>query len=285
MQTLQAFFLRYSLRRALVVFALAQLLGTGLTLGLANTVPLLIAIPGSGIELLRGLPALLIIIAVGVELLGRRIDPREELRLVFQRISRADVAALVLFNLAIGMVSILVVLLSLHQVSPAQPSSMAALGIAAVTSTTLAPISEEIVFRGWLFNGLKRRFQVWPAILLSSLAFAAIHPSISLITTFVFGVLVAIAYEKTQNIWVSILIHALNNLLISAQAIAEHMLISAGLAKDSTDLSQLALVLGLPSVLLMILLGRYLIRQKQFFNLLVPLRAGQMAGLPSPDGP
>ena len=166
MQTLQAFFLRYSLRRALVVFALAQLLGTGLTLGLANTVPLLIAIPGSGIELLRGLPALLIIIAVGVELLGRRIDPREELRLVFQRISRADVAALVLFNLAIGMVSILVVLLSLHQVSPAQPSSMAALGIAAVTSTTLAPISEEIVFRGWLFNGLKRRFQVWPAILL-----------------------------------------------------------------------------------------------------------------------
>jgi membrane protease YdiL (CAAX protease family) len=278
MQTLQAFFLRYSLRRALMVFALAQILGTGLSLGLVNTVPLLIAIPGSGTELLRGLPALLIIAVVGVELLGRRIDPREELVLVFQRISRADIAALVVFNLALGMASILVVLLSFQLVSPAQPSSMAALGIAAVTSTTLAPISEEIVFRGWLFNGLKRRFQVWPAILLSSLAFAAIHPSISLITTFVFGVLVAIAYEKTQNIWVSILIHALNNLLISAQAITEHMLISAGLANQSTDLSQLTLVLGLPSVLLMILLGRYLIRQKQFFNLLVPLRAGQMAG-------
>jgi membrane protease YdiL (CAAX protease family) len=278
MQTLQAFFLRYSLRRALVVFASAQLLGTGLTLGLVNTAPLLIAIPGSGTELLRGLPALLIIAVVGVELLGRRIDPREELVLVFQRISRADIAALVVFNLALGMASILVVLLSFQLVSPAQPSSMAALGIAAVTSTTLAPISEEIVFRGWLFNGLKRRFQVWPAILLSSLAFAAIHPSISLITTFVFGVLVAIAYEKTQNIWVSILIHALNNLLISAQAITEHMLISAGLANQSTVLSQLTLVLGLPSVLLMILLGRYLIRQKQFFNLLVPLRAGQMAG-------
>ncbi len=261
-----------------MVFALAQILGTGLSLGLVNTVPLLIAIPGSGTELLRGLPALLIIAVVGVELLGRRIDPREELVLVFQRISRADIAALVVFNLALGMASILVVLLSFQLVSPAQPSSMAALGIAAVTSTTLAPISEEIVFRGWLFNGLKRRFQVWPAILLSSLAFAAIHPSISLITTFVFGVLVAIAYEKTQNIWVSILIHALNNLLISAQAITEHMLISAGLANQSTDLSQLTLVLGLPSVLLMILLGRYLIRQKQFFNLLVPLRAGQMAG-------
>ena len=278
MQTLQAFFLRYSLRRALMVFALAQILGTGLSLGLVNTVPLLIAIPGSGTELLRGLPALLIIAVVGVELLGRRIDPKEELVLVFQRISRADIAALVVFNLALGMASILVVLLSFQLVSPAQPSSMAALGIAAVTSTTLAPISEEIVFRGWLFNGLKRRFQVWPAILLSSLAFAAIHPSISLITTFVFGVLVAIAYEKTQNIWVSILIHALNNLLISAQAITEHMLISAGLANQSTDLSRLTLVLGLPSVLLMILLGRYLIRQKQFFNLLVPLRAGQMAG-------
>lgn len=268
-----------------MVFALSQILGTGLSLGLVNTVPLLIAIPGSGIELLRGLPALLIIAVVGVELLGRRIDPREELVLVFQRISRADVAALVVFNLTLGMISILVVLLSFQLVPPAQPSSMAALGIAAVTSTTLAPISEEIVFRGWLFNGLKRRVQVWPAILLSSLAFAAIHPSISLITTFAFGVMVAIAYEKTQNIWVSIMIHALNNLLISAQAIAEHTLISAGLANQSTDLSRLTLVLGLPSVLLMILLGRYLIRRKQFFNLLVPLRAGQMAGLLSPDGP
>lgn len=267
-----------------MVFALAQILGTGLSLGLVNKVPLLIAVPGSGTELLRGLPALLIIAVVGVELLGRRIDPREELVLVFQRISRADVAALDV-NLTLGMISILVVLLSFQLVPPAQPSSMAALGIAAVTSTTLAPISEEIVFRGWLFNGLKRRVQVWPAILLSSLAFAAIHPSISLITTFAFGVMVAIAYEKTQNIWVSIMIHALNNLLISAQAIAEHTLISAGLANQSTDLSRLTLVLGLPSVLLMILLGRYLIRRKQFFNLLVPLRAGQMAGLLSPDGP
>ena len=77
--------------------------------------------------------------------------------------------------------------------------------------------------------------------------------------------------QETQNIWVSILIHALNNLLISAQAIGEHLLIRTGLVADTTNLRHLAFTLGLPSLLLIILLGDYLIRQKRLFNLLVPL--------------
>lgn len=279
MQPLQDFLQRYSLRRALVVVALAQLLGTGLTLGMVTIAPSLAAIPGAGLELLRGIPALLIIVVAWLELRGRGIDPRQGLQRLFARIRRVDLAAIVLFNLATGMVSILVMLLGMHLLAPGslpdvlapQQTSMLALWIAAVSSSTLAPISEELVFRGWLLNALSRRIQAWPAILLSSLAFAAIHPSLSLVTTFVFGVVAAIVYNKTQNIWVSILIHALNNLLISAQAIGEHLLIRTGLVDDTTNLRHLAFTLGLPSLLLIILLGDYLIRQKRLFNLLVPL--------------
>lgn len=279
MQTLQGFFLRYSFRRALLVFVLAQLLGTVLSVGLVHRLPGLADIPGAGVELLRGIPALLIILVIWLELLGRGIDPSQGITQIFQCIKRVDLAAIVLLNLAIGLVSILLILFGIVLFSPAslpgalatQQSSLASLLIAAVTSTTLAPLSEEIVFRGWLFNGLSRRLQIWPAILLSSLAFAAIHPSISLITTSIFGVFVATAYYKTQNLWVSIVIHALNNLLISAQAIAEHILIRAQLVNDSTNLTHLALILGIPSVILIILLGHDLVRRKRLFNLLAPL--------------
>lgn len=279
--TLDDVFRRYSFKRALIIFVLAQILGTGLALGVAAMAPGFAAIPGTGVELLRGMPALLIILSVWLELMARSIRPTQDLSQIFQRISRVDLAAIVGFNLALGILSILVILLGIQLVSPGSlseilapaPSSLTALLVAAVTSTTLAPVSEEIVFRGWLFNALRRRLQTWPAILLSSLAFAAIHPSLSSITTFVFGLFVAIAYFKTQNLWVSILIHALNNLLISVQSIAEHLLIRTGLVNDSANLAHLALILGIPSVLVVVLLGHYLVAQQRYFNLLVPLSA------------
>ena len=230
-------------------------------------------------ELLRGVPALLLILVVWLELVVRKINPAQSLAQVFQRITPVDLAAIVLFNLAIGIVSILMILLALHRVAPDSLSealapnqlSLAALMIGAVTSTILAPLSEEIVFRGWLLNALNRRMQPWPAIIASSLAFAAIHPPPSLITTFLFGVCAAVVYQKTNNLWVSILIHSLNNLLISAQAIVEHILIGMGLVSDSSNWMPIGMMLGLPSLLATLVLGHYLLIKKRLFNLLVPL--------------
>lgn len=279
MQTLEDCLQNYGGRKALVVFISAQLMGTGLALGLANRALELVARPGIGMEVLRGMPALMIILAFWLELALRNIKATASLTQIFQRIRRHDIAAIALFNLAIGILSIIAILLGIHRLSPdslsealtPSQSSLFALLVGAVTSTTIAPISEEIVFRGWLFNALRRRLRLWPAIILSSLAFAAIHPSISSVTTLIFGMLAAIAYYKTQNLWVSILIHALNNLLISAQSIIEHILIHIGLANASTNLSFLVFILGIPSALLAILLGHYLVKQKHFFNLQVPL--------------
>jgi membrane protease YdiL (CAAX protease family) len=279
MQTLEEFLQQYHLRRALIVFISVQLIGSGLALGLAKSAPGLTAIPGIGIEILRGIPALLIIFVVWLELVAKKINATQSLVQIFQRITRVDIAAIALFNLAFGICSIVAILLVIQLLSPGsltetlEPKqlSLFALLTGAATSTILAPISEEIVFRGWLFNALKRRLNPWPAIISSSLVFAAIHPPLSFVTTFLFGTCAAIVYFKTSNLWASILVHALNNMLISTQSVTEHILIQAGLVNDSNNPMQMAFMLGIPSILATLWLGHYLVIKKRFFNLLVSL--------------
>ena len=50
------------------------------------------------------------------------------------------------------------------------------------------------------------------AVLISSLLFAALHSFGSIFSAFIFGVCIAILYLKTDNIFVPILAHFLNNL-------------------------------------------------------------------------
>jgi membrane protease YdiL (CAAX protease family) len=39
----------------------------------------------------------------------------------------------------------------------------------------LAPVAEEVAFRGILHRGLRRHWQMWPALIFGSMAFALIH--------------------------------------------------------------------------------------------------------------
>jgi len=276
---MQDYLQRYNLLKALIVFILAQLIGTGFALGLLKIFPNLASLPGVGLEVLRGVPALLIIVFFWLEMVAKKVNYSQSLGQVFARITPFDIVAVAVFNLAVGILSILVIIYSVQLLSDnsladvlgSQPSSLIGLLVAGIMATIIAPISEEIVFRGWLFNALKRKMQVWPALILSSIAFSAIHPSLSSITTFLFGVCVAIAYYKTQNLWVPIIIHSLNNFLISAQSIVEHFLIHWGLVDEAANLNQLAFVLGIPGLVLTILLGFYLVKRRRFFKLTVPL--------------
>jgi membrane protease YdiL (CAAX protease family) len=76
----------------------------------------------------------------------------------------------------------------------------------------LAPISEELVFRGAIYRFFKSSFSPRLAIILSALLFAAIHSNLlSLIPLFFLGIFLAIAYEKSGNILVPIIFHAIFN--------------------------------------------------------------------------
>ncbi len=85
------------------------------------------------------------------------------------------------------------------------------------SSAIMAPLVEEIVFRGFLFQGLIHRLGFGRAALLSSLIFALIHnydvPG-SLSVGF-FGFLCCWLYKVTGSLWTGILFHSLYNILIT----------------------------------------------------------------------
>ena len=81
-----------------------------------------------------------------------------------------------------------------------------------IATIFISPISEELIFRGVFLSRLQLAVPVVFAVLISSLLFAALHSFGSIFSAFIFGVCIAILYLKTDNIFVPILAHFLNNL-------------------------------------------------------------------------
>ena len=78
----------------------------------------------------------------------------------------------------------------------------------------MAPLSEELFFRGFLYNAAKHRLGIVPGIILSALVFALVHIGpLAVIGIIPMGVLLALAYEKSGSLWVPIMMHATNNIL------------------------------------------------------------------------
>lgn len=83
----------------------------------------------------------------------------------------------------------------------------------------LAPISEEICFRGFLFGGFRRRFNFPVAALGAGLVFGLLHYSTGWSTVpqlAVLGAAFALVYERTGSLWPPIIFHALNNAFVLA---------------------------------------------------------------------
>ena len=82
-----------------------------------------------------------------------------------------------------------------------------------ITSIILAPIIEELLFRGVLFNRLKIRTGIVAAMIISSFIFAIGHEFGGITSAFLFGICMCIIYLKTDNILMTMSIHFLNNLV------------------------------------------------------------------------
>lgn len=85
--------------------------------------------------------------------------------------------------------------------------------ILAFTSLVIiAPIAEEILFRGYLYGKLKKFVPIWIAIIVTSLLFGLIHGAWNLaIDTFALSIVLCLLRESTGNIWASILLHMTKN--------------------------------------------------------------------------
>jgi len=76
----------------------------------------------------------------------------------------------------------------------------------------LAPVAEEVYFRGVLYQWLRHRWGTWIGILISALIFGIVHGDYAISgAAFVLGIILAWIYERSQSLWTSIIIHVLNN--------------------------------------------------------------------------
>lgn len=75
-----------------------------------------------------------------------------------------------------------------------------------------APIVEETLFRGVLYGWLRTRMPIALAIMLSAAVFSGVHfIPILLPALFVVGIILAVVYEWSHSLWVSILLHSIQN--------------------------------------------------------------------------
>jgi len=86
----------------------------------------------------------------------------------------------------------------------------------------VAPLAEEIFFRGFLYQAFRNSFGVLPGALLSGLIFGGIHLEFfKLVQLAILGVILALLFEKTRSLWPPIILHALNNTLAFAYLLSQ----------------------------------------------------------------
>jgi hypothetical protein len=79
----------------------------------------------------------------------------------------------------------------------------------------LAPVCEELAFRGFILAGLRRYFRTWTAILFSSFLFALYHANVfQFVPAFLLGVVLALFAVRTGSIVPGVVFHMIHNCLL-----------------------------------------------------------------------
>lgn len=104
-------------------------------------------------------------------------------------------------------------LVAISQLSPAWQT------LAATLAVLLAPVAEEVFFRGFLQSMLRRYAGPWPAVIIASCIFAGMHVTaepLSVAPLVVLGVALGYSYERTGRLLAPILMHCLFNAMFLA---------------------------------------------------------------------
>jgi membrane protease YdiL (CAAX protease family) len=132
-------------------------------------------------------------------------------------------------------------------------------------NAALVAISEELMFRAILLQGMLERYAVWPAVLISSALFGLAHTGNGLATGDVSGALwqaIAAALQgvgyaairlRTRSIWPMVLVHGL----------WDYALVTATLPNPAEDGASILPYIALLAVLPLCLYGVYLLRPSQ----------------------
>lgn len=95
--------------------------------------------------------------------------------------------------------------------------SVSLLLLSAALTCVVAPICEEVLFRGFVFTALRNWRGVWPAAVITGLLFGAVHagsaPPADLVPLAVLGFGLCLLYYQTGSLYPCIAAHSLNNSL------------------------------------------------------------------------
>lgn len=95
-----------------------------------------------------------------------------------------------------------------------EPSVISAI-FAGILIVIVAPLAEELFFRGFMFAGLRRSMSLWPAAAIPALVWGSLHLGAGnvgvAIQLSVFGIILAWLYERSGTLWAPILAHLINN--------------------------------------------------------------------------
>jgi membrane protease YdiL (CAAX protease family) len=141
-------------------------------------------------------------------------------------------AGIGLFFAATVLIAPLVHLANAHQqvVDDLDNASGAKLAVFAVVAAVIAPICEELLFRGLLLQSLRRRMPVEGAVIVQALAFALAHPMLSptvgdvavVPALFLLGAISGVVAARRGDLSASIWLHMGFNLLTTLAAVFSH---------------------------------------------------------------
>ena len=110
-----------------------------------------------------------------------------------------------------------------------------------IQTVILGPIIEEYLFRGMIYNGLKKNFNDKKSMIITSIVFAITHINIiQMIYAFLLNIILVKVYEKYQNINSCVIIHSVSNLTTT--------FITIFLVKNNLILNILIFLIGICSL-------------------------------------
>lgn len=283
------YFTNINFLHAVIAFLVAQVVGSALAVGSVELFPALAQYPDATFEVLRGGPNLLVVLWFLYDMHKKQVDIGADFRNILRQITLGDMAAITIFNILAGLFSIYGIIYAAVSFMPsdalsqmsgsnglAGSTTLVGLLIGGFVAVILAPPAEEFIFRGLLFIRLQKYLPLWGSMVLSSVLFAAIHFSISAVTTFLFALTLCVVVYKTQNIALAIVLHAINNGFVSLFQVASELFSKPG--NDEMSLAQISTQfysIGLPCLLGALVLAVYLIRKRGFLQLDKPFLTGQ----------
>jgi uncharacterized protein len=100
----------------------------------------------------------------------------------------------------------------LRKLFEAMPDTIANMVMLFFAVAVLAPVLEELLFRGLLQNALKHKLPIWGAIIVSGMIFGAVHMDYHAFPALaVMGMAFGLLYHLTGSLRLTILAHVLNN--------------------------------------------------------------------------